>query len=94
MLIALLPCFFIWVFAFRFLPQKYKTASLKMTIVCFFMSLGTVIALNLELEGGALSGVVAVLVFSLLWALVLALINLCLKLASIRKFKNKGGGRV
>ena len=86
-LIALLPCFIFWVAAFKFLPQQYKTTSLKITGVCFLLSLATGFALNIELEDGALSGVVAVLFFSLLWACFLILINLCLKLVYTRKIQ-------
>lgn len=86
--IALLPCFIVWVTAFKFLPQQYKTTSLKMTGICFLLSLATSFVLNIELEGGALSGVAAVLVLSFLWAFLLALINLCLKLVYTRKPPN------
>jgi hypothetical protein len=87
--IALLPCFFIWVIAFGFLPQQYKTTSLNMTAICFLLSLATGFVLNVELENGALSGVAAILEFSLLWALFLVLINSCLKVASNKKIQKK-----
>lgn len=83
--IALLPCFTVWVAAFRFIPQRYRASSLKMTGICFLLSLATGFVLNIELEGGAFSGVVAVLVLSFSWALFLMLVNLCLKLASNSK---------
>ncbi len=76
--VMLIPCFIVWVIAFRFFPQQYRTTSLKMTGVCFFLSLAAGFVLDIELEGGALSGVVAVSAFSFLWAMFLALINFLL----------------
>ena len=78
MFIALIPCFIVWVIAFKFFPQQYRTTSLKMTGVCFLLSLAAGFVLDVELEGGALSGVVAVSAFSFLWAMFLALINFLL----------------
>lgn len=87
-IIALLPCFIVLVAAFKFLPQHYRLGSLKTTGICFLLSLATGFALNIALESGTLSGVVAVLVLSFLWAAVLVLINLCLKLVNTRKLPN------
>jgi len=86
--IALLPCFLFWLIALKLLPQRYKLKPILYTLICCMLTLTTGFALNLELEGGALSGVIAIFVFSLLWAFLLALANFVAQVISNRKIKS------
>ena len=81
-LVALAPCFLFWFFVLKALPQKYKLKPILFTLMCFILALATAFAINLKLEGGALSGVIAVFAFSLVWAFLLAIANLAAKLIS------------
>jgi hypothetical protein len=72
---SLLPCFLVWVIASKFFPQRYKLGSWQATLICLLLSFITGAILHLELEGGALSGIVAIFVFSFIWALILVFVN-------------------
>jgi hypothetical protein len=87
-IIALLPSFLFWLFVLKLIPQKYKLRPIAFTLICFILALATGFILNLELEGGALSGVVAIFAFSLLWALLLALGNFIAQFISGRAIKS------
>lgn len=70
--LALIPSLVIWLCAYLWAPDAYKLPPYKMTIACFILALITAFVMNIELEGGAGSGLVAVLVLSVLWSALLA----------------------
>jgi len=67
----LCPSFIIWWFAYLWMPANYKLPPYKMTLLCLLLSFLTGMALNFELESGAASGGVAILVLSLCWTLIM-----------------------
>jgi hypothetical protein len=81
---ALMPCYFVCVVAFELIPQQYVATPLKMTVICFLLSLITGAAMDIS-PIGAPNGIVAVLVFSVLWAMLLVLINFFMKIICVTK---------
>lgn len=71
LILSSLPCLIIWLCAYLWMPDGYKSPPYKMTLISLLLSFLTGAALNLELEGGAASGIVAMLAFSVMWAMLL-----------------------
>lgn len=71
--VAAAPCMLVWFCSYLWLPERYKLPPYKMTALCVLLAFATGFALNLELEGGIGSGLIAILVFSFFWALILLL---------------------
>ena len=69
--LALSPSLLIWLCAYLWLPDAYKLPPYRMTVACFMLALITAFLMNVELEGGAGSGVVVILGFSVLWSAIL-----------------------
>ena len=65
------PCLLIWSLAAKWLPQKYYFPPVKMTFLCVVLSLITAYAINIELEGGGISILMAILFLSTIWTVVL-----------------------
>lgn len=80
------PSWLMWLLAARFFPSNYSMPPNKMTIACVLLSFLTGASLNLELEGGIVSGLVAILVFSILWSILLIPLCVLLKYLGARKY--------
>lgn len=78
-----------WLLAARFLPANYSMPPNKMEAGCVLLLLITAVLLNVELEGGALSAPVVIVIFSIIWSLVL--IPLCFLVKYFNKSSNGKG---
>jgi len=69
--VAASPAWLMWLLAAKWLPAKYAMPPNRMALASVLLSLVSAMLLNLELEGGALSAPIFVLVFSILWSVFL-----------------------
>ena len=71
LVVAASPAWLMWLLAARWLPLKYVMPPNRMAFASVLLSLITAVLLNLELEGGALSAPIFVVVLSVLWSALL-----------------------
>ncbi|WP_160153116.1 hypothetical protein [Microbulbifer sp. ALW1] len=82
--VALSPSLVIWLCAYLWLPDAYKLPPYRMTVACFILALVTAFLMNVELEGGAGSGVVVILALSVIWSAILVPIGALAKYLKTR----------
>ncbi|WP_445769459.1 hypothetical protein [Rheinheimera sp.] len=68
LIVAASPAWLMWLLAAKWLPSKFVMPPNRMAFASIVLSLVTATLLNLELESGALSAPIFVLVFSVLWS--------------------------
>lgn len=73
------PCLLVWSLSAKWLPKKHYFPPIKMTFLCVVLSLVTAYAINLELEGGGISILMAIPFLSTIWSAVLLPILLAFK---------------
>jgi hypothetical protein len=69
--LSLAPALLIWSLTALLSKKSYSLPYLKMTGLCFLLSLVTAVIINLELEAGVISVLLFITVFSFLWSLIL-----------------------
>ena len=71
LLIGSLLSLLVWWLAWKLLPKTYSLPPFRMTLLCIALSFLTGMVLNPELEGGAFSIMLFMLVLTLLWSFIL-----------------------
>jgi len=88
--LAISPSLLAWSAVSLWLPKWYKLPPVKMTIFCFFLSVVTVMVLNVELESGILSIPSTVFLLCLAWLLVLIPASIAFRYSQYKKFTASG----
>ena len=71
LLVSASPAWLMWLLAAKWLPSKCVMPPNRMAFLSVVLSLVTAFLLNLELDSGALSAPIFVLVFSVSWSVFL-----------------------
>tara|TARA_R110000764_G_scaffold142277_4_gene230301 strand:+ start:672 stop:950 length:279 start_codon:yes stop_codon:yes gene_type:complete len=79
------PGLLIWSVAEKWLPDRYYLPPVRMTALCILLSLLTAFAINLELEGGGISMIMAILFLTAIWSIFLLPFAVLLKYLLVKQ---------